>query len=56
MELYAKILLVLIICGLSAGKEYSITLDPAEKFNVSWAFENTTPSSDIIFTVNLTFH
>ena len=52
MKLYTK-LIVLVLCGLAASKEYSVTLDPFEKFNVSWSFVDTTPTSYITFTVSM---
>ena len=46
-------LLLIASCALVTGKKYSVTLDPADKFNVAWSFEEITPDSYITFTVSV---
>ena len=48
----AEILLVFALCALALSKEHGVTLDAAEKFHVSWSFDDTTPSSEVTFTVS----
>lgn len=45
-------LLLAVFLGIVAAEQYHVILDPSEKFNVSWSFEDTTPSSYITFTVS----
>ena len=63
--MHKKTLILFILWHLAYAKEYSAILDPEERFEVTWSFEETTPTSYVTFTVcyislkddsNKTFH
>jgi len=51
----ALLFILLLLCNFVNTEDLSASLAAGGKFNVSWSFSETTPDSEIVFTVSLVF-
>jgi len=53
MSLIYRVCVFLFLIYHIHAADFAITLDPEEKYHVSWSHEGTAPSDDITFTVSI---
>jgi len=50
----ALLFILMLLCNFVSTEDLSASLAPGGNFNVSWSFGETTPDSEIVFTVSFT--